>query len=516
MKVLITTSGVGSRLGELTKYTNKSLIRVGKKPSISYIIETYPKDSEFVITLGYYGDHVQEFLTIAYPDYKFTFVHVNPYEGEGSSLGFSMLRAKEHLQEPFIFHACDTIITQKITSIDSNWLGGGRKGSSSQYRTFSVMGNKVRHIHEKGELKYDYEYLGICAIKDYKEFWENLRDVYLSNPKNNSLSDCDALKLCIKQKDFTYKHFEWHDIGNLDSLTEARKSISDEFDLLDKVDESIFIFEDSVIKFFYDKKTCKNRIERANILKGKVPEIISSGNNFYKYKFAQGELFSRVANIINFNHLLEWSKDNLWNRCGNVSPEFYEICKDFYFNKTMKRLEKFHKDNNLEDIPHIINGVKVPTIKEMFSKINQKWLCYVDPYHFHGDFILDNMLIDGDKITLLDWRQDFGGHLEWGDMYYDLGKLNHNLIINHDIVHKEQFSVEYDNDKITVDIMRKQHLVDCQEVLNNFAKYYDYDLKKIKILSSIIWLNMSPLHDKKFGLFLYYFGKYNLWKEISC
>jgi NDP-sugar pyrophosphorylase family protein len=38
-KVLITTSGLGSRLGSLTNYTNKSLIRVADKPAISYIID---------------------------------------------------------------------------------------------------------------------------------------------------------------------------------------------------------------------------------------------------------------------------------------------------------------------------------------------------------------------------------------------------------------------------------------------------------------------------------------------
>jgi len=37
-KVLITTSGLGSRLGELTNYTNKSLIRIANKPAISYIV----------------------------------------------------------------------------------------------------------------------------------------------------------------------------------------------------------------------------------------------------------------------------------------------------------------------------------------------------------------------------------------------------------------------------------------------------------------------------------------------
>ena len=51
-KVLITTSGIGSRLGDLTKYTNKSLVRVGDKPAISHIIESYPEDTKFVVTLG--------------------------------------------------------------------------------------------------------------------------------------------------------------------------------------------------------------------------------------------------------------------------------------------------------------------------------------------------------------------------------------------------------------------------------------------------------------------------------
>jgi len=45
-KVLITTSGIGSRLGDLTDYTNKALIRIGDKAAISHIIEMYPTDTE--------------------------------------------------------------------------------------------------------------------------------------------------------------------------------------------------------------------------------------------------------------------------------------------------------------------------------------------------------------------------------------------------------------------------------------------------------------------------------------
>ena len=72
--VLITTSGVGSRLGSLTQYTNKSLIVVGTKPVLAQIIEKYPLDTNFIITLGYHGNHVKEFLTLCYPKISFKFV----------------------------------------------------------------------------------------------------------------------------------------------------------------------------------------------------------------------------------------------------------------------------------------------------------------------------------------------------------------------------------------------------------------------------------------------------------
>jgi NDP-sugar pyrophosphorylase family protein len=125
-KVLITTSGVGSRLGDLTKYTNKCLVRVGKKPAISYIVEAYPKEVELVVTVGYFGEQVKDFLTLAYPERKITFIEVDKYEGEGSSLGYSMLKAKDELRCPFIFHAADTIITEETAYIYNDYFVGDK------------------------------------------------------------------------------------------------------------------------------------------------------------------------------------------------------------------------------------------------------------------------------------------------------------------------------------------------------------------------------------------------------
>ena len=48
-KVLLTTSGVGSRLGNMTRYTNKALVRIGDRRSLS---EKTAFDAIFIVLLG--------------------------------------------------------------------------------------------------------------------------------------------------------------------------------------------------------------------------------------------------------------------------------------------------------------------------------------------------------------------------------------------------------------------------------------------------------------------------------
>ena len=47
----------------------------------------------------------------------------------------------------------------------------------------------------------------------------------------------------------------------------------------------------------------------------------------------------------------------------------------------------------------------------------------------------------------------------------------------------------------------------------NFYLYAkNYDLKKVKILTALIFLNVAGLHEYHYGLFLYHLGKYLLHK----
>jgi dTDP-glucose pyrophosphorylase len=511
-KVLLTTSGLGSRLGNLTKFTNKSLVRVGDKAVISHIIETYPKDVEFVVTLGHYGSHVKQYLTLAHPEHNITFVEVDNYMGEGSSLLYSISLCEECLQCPFIFHACDTILPSNyIDNVDfsSNWSIGGGGDNSQSYRTINCVNGKIASINEKGEQNFDFVYVGVSGIKQYEIFWNTCRSV-LQTINTSDLSDCHIIR---KMNDFTVVNIdEWYDIGNIDSLKRTRSKIKGKVHVLDKEDENIFVFDDFVIKFFYNKRVCCDRVLRTHILTGLIPKMIDSKENFYKYEYVKGNLLAEDINLKRFSNLLEWSKKNLWIQKND--DEYEKNALSFYQDKTILRVEKFLEKYNLEDTEDCINRIIIPPMKELLNRVDFYSIMGKSPTGFHGDFILDNILVDCEKFTLIDWRQDFNGSIDNGDMHYDLAKLNHNLILNHEILSNNYFSINFGKD-ITCDVHVKKSLLDCKSILKDFCNLNDINYQAIEILSSIIWINMAPLHEHPLDMFLYYFGKYNLFLNLE-
>ena len=519
-KVLITTSGIGSRLGEYTQYTNKTLLRIGKKPVISHIIESYPSDTNFVITIGYFGGQVKDFLELAYPNRKFEFVKVDNYQGEGSSLLYSMSCAKLFLQSPFIFHASDTIILESLPKPTYNWNAGYSGSGSSHYTSFDVQGKNIKVFYDKGNLSPDFLHVGIVGIYNYKLFWELTDNVLKSNNYNNSLSDVDVLKKFILQDEVSVvKLSKWFDIGNVEKINEAKICFSDEnFHVLDKVTESIYEVEGNIIKFFYDELICHNRIERTKYLGNAVPKIIGNAKNFYKYPYVEGSLYSKIANLSNFESFLEWAFKNMWTPIKEFDKDkFKKVTFDFYYNKTVKRIQEFQKSRGITDKIDIINGLEVPPIFELLKNVDFVELSNAIPSTFHGDFILDNIIHNNNSdYKLIDWRQDFGGEIEGGDQYYDLAKLAHNLVVNHELIDNNNFSYKINTkNEIEVNIHRYQSLVECENIYYEFLSFKGLDIDKIKLLRAIIWINMSPLHHHPFDLFLYYFGKYHLFVQLK-
>jgi NDP-sugar pyrophosphorylase family protein len=519
-KVFIPTAGIGSRLEKLTKNLNKSLVSIANRPILSHIIDQFPKTCDFVIALGYKGNLVKNFLLLAYPKLVFHFINVNPYEGKGSGLGYSILCCKKYLQEPFVFISCDTLVKEPIPSPEFNWMGFATKKKMFLYRSLQVKKNKIIQINEKSKSKLENQrpYIGLAGINDYKTFWNAME-----KGRQNAIQQGEVfgLKKILKQQTIKSFKFTWFDTGTLKGLFKTRKLYNNlnEPNILEKENEAVWFLGNKVIKFSSDTQFIKNRFKRAKKLKKFVPKVLDLKKNMYSYNKVEGNVLSKIINLSLFKYFLEnckvfWKKKNL-NTKGKVV--FKKKCYQFYYIKTLERIDLFYKKFNKKDGIESINGEEMPTLSNLLDSIDWNDLTNGCPGRFHGDFHFENILYCSKTraFKFLDWRQDFGGDLKVGDIYYDLAKLLHGLIVSHEAIAKNYFSVDWKKNKISFKLNRKQILKQCEISFNKWCMRHNFSLKKIRILTGLIYLNIAALHHYPYSLFLYALGKSMLKKELS-
>lgn len=521
-KVLIPTAGTGSRLADLTKNINKSLVGIANKPCISHIIEKFPKETVIVVALGYKGELVKEYLELAHYDRKFEFVEVSPYEGEGSGLGLTVLSCKKYLQCPFVFCSCDTIVEENISAPDSNWMAYAQiDGPIDQYRTVQVESGKVLKLLEKGSKEKNiYPYIGLAGIHDYKSFWQAME---AGGDEAILLGESYGLR---KLENIHANKFTWHDTGNLEALNKVRNQFHDPEgpNILEKPTEAIWFANDRVIKFNTDTKFISDRVKRTQVLGDFVPKIIQATEHMYCYKEVQGEVLSKIIDLKIFEDLLKYSQ-KFWNstpaKPKSLSPEkqkyFKDICTDFYKIKTFQRVEQYYKTFGNTDKEEIINGIKHPTTKALLENLDWDWISDGLPGNFHGDFHFENILHNQgtQQFTFLDWRQNFGGEIEFGDVYYDLAKLNHGIIVCHELIAKDLYEVSINGNEVRYDLHRKQILVECERFFKEYLEINGYDYQKVYVMTALIYLNIAALHHYPYCHLLYYLGKSMLAKAAD-
>lgn len=509
--VLIVTSGLGSRLGNLTKHLNKALICVGDKFSICYIIDKYDlKNTQFVITLGYHADLVREFLDIAYENNNFIYVYVDNYDKEGSSLVYSLLQAQSVLQCPFMFYCCDSLILDNDilcnNDTKTNIMYVAEHEDTDSYTSILINGNRISKINNKGCKEHAYVYTGVSYIHNFEEYWQSMQTVYENAKYNKQLSDVDVINNMLQNNIiFQYKLVsEWYDIGNINSYNNTLNHLKCSYDILYKDDESLCFLADKVIKFFHDEDKVKKRVFRGKSLYPRCPKIFNYSKHFFSMEYIEGTVLSHSYKSGQIYDLLCWSMRNLWLN-QSIKKEYNNLCIDFYKLKTSERLKLL----NIEEL-NVINGINILPLTDLLETIDWQYLATDTFYNFHGDFILDNIIYTGNTYKLLDWRQDFAGNITHGDMYYDLAKLRHNIIFNHKNILNELYTIEIKNNQVIVDLKCNYFLMQQLDDFDKFLSQYNFDKKKVKILTALIWLNMAPLHTSSISKFLFYFGKYNL------
>ncbi len=171
------------------------------------------------------------------------------------------------------------------------------------------------------------------------------------------------------------------------------------------------------------------------------------------------------------------------------------------------------KQNPIIDKIEIINGKKIPSIYKILPKVNWEALSNGIPVNFHGDLQPENIIVTkNNQFKLIDWRTDFSG-LKYGDLYYDFSKLNHMLTINTRKVLDGKISVLYKNNiEVKYSFQTKNKLLKFQKILYQFITKNNFDIKKVKILTALIYLNISKFYDNPYSELLFYHGKKQLYQ----
>ena len=512
-KVCILAAGIGSR--SFDPNINKALLPLDGKAVLSNIIDKFDQKQKFVIALGYLEDQVKQYLMHAHPKTKFEFVTIKKYFGLGSGPGHSLLCCEQKLRCPFILTSADTVVLENISSPFENWMGVAPIKNTSDFCTVQTNGNCITRIDDKTLNDNRLAWIGLAGIRDYKYFFNCLK----KNQKHtkNEIQISNGLK-GLMAKSIKIENYTWYDTGSYENYKIAKETLEDiRFDF-SKPDEYIYKLEDKIIKFFIDNKKVSLLKKRWQKLKIITPKKLKFTKNFLSYEKFKGSTLYEVINNSILNKLLIFLDKSLWNKISKkTSLKFNKNCFYFYKSKTLSRIDLFYKKNFFKDKKYKINGIERNKLSYYLKNIDWKYISKGIETNFHGDLQFDNIILDnnGKVFKLIDWRSDFNGQTEIGDLYYDLAKLYAGCMLPYSQIKKGNFNFAYENQEIIYDFPINNNLVDAKYEIENFVNQKNLDLKKVKIISSLIFLNISPLHTEPFSHLLYFLGISKLVEAIK-
>ena len=501
--VLLLAAGKGERLGNLTANINKALLPINNRAIISSIINKFPISHEIIVALGYKGNVIKEYCKLAHPNRKFIFVNIDDINSNNSGPGYSALKCKEYLNRPFYLAVADCIIDSELPPQDGNWLGVYPTSYPEKYSTVKsdIKGN-ILDFTNKSSKGFKDAFIGLASILEYDVFWDELENNMQSGEIVSAFSNPS------KYSNFSIKRLKWLDTGTLDDLNRTKDYFNDNPLSLHKETNEITYKEHKFIKFHPDQNNIQNKSKRAKILKNLIPSEFTNTNNFISYNWEDGKTLYNYNDINLYEKFLSTLNSNILKSKTWVGDE--ELYKSFYITKTKNRRDKFINrfGKKYYTKKYNINGHNYDSLENILLDINLDKL-YNNPMYslFHGDLQFDNIIYnkENDSFKYIDWRESFGGSTKGGDIYYDLSKLYGGCIIPYNLVKDDNF-IKYTEGIAVID-----YNFNIPRALSQFKNKYEkwlidegYDLDRIKLITAIIFLNMSPLHNKNFSKTLWF------------
>lgn len=504
MKVCITTAGIGSRMGPYYKI-NKALLPVDKQAAISRIIAQFPTETEFVIACGHNAQQVIDYLELAHPALNFTYVMVEKYAGPNTGPLLSLYACKEHLQEPFVFVASDTLFLNSVYPNENQLFYSEVYDHGYSYIHVETSdGSTVTTMSEQPARFYWWAFTGLMTVADYESFWIGA-EIALSNRQFEIYHAVNESNISFSAEETA----GWEDIGTYERYTNVIAGVGFDFS---KPDEFIYNINNRIIKWFFDKSITTDRMQRAALLPEVFPKNITQRGEFLSYDYTKGHtLYEYNSNDI-FAEFLKWMSLNVWEE---QEADISSNLQLFYEQKTRERIQMFHDKYPDWNDPEYVNGTPVITTKDVLTKFD--FSCLVEnaiPSFVHGDLQFDNVICGENDFTLIDWRQNFGGRIDLGDLYYDLAKLLGGIRLNYSLVKRGYLTYEQIGTSVKLGTYNDFLSHEYEQQFWDFVAQMGFDHTNIENLLGIVFLNMAPLHHAPFDKFLYALGLRTLTKAL--
>lgn len=525
--VCIAAAGKGTRAN--SKW-HKALLPINDKAVISHIIDSFHASARIVIAVGHQKEIIKAYCNAAHNDRMITYVDVDNYDGKGSGPGYSMNCCRKYLQQPFWFITCDCIVSNEPTKerwwqIKENWLGVCNTLDPSKYSTVQVdlTTSNVTDFVNKSFNGYDKAYIGFCGIKDYTVFWEAF-DAYLSNKTDEECEHVGVFYDINKWKDnLSVKLFpSWKDTGSIEGYERAKMIMKEPLDYhFEKtIDEITYQFPaikykytvSRVVKLDHSEKIAK-KAHRAKLLKDIVPECHIDNNILY-YSWVNGKLLYEVDKTGVFLNFVNWCQKVMWQNKVTCYG-FKESCLMFYRDKTFDRLKKFNQlFPDHATTQWTMANCMLPSMAKILDDMID-WYSLSDgiPVIGHGDLNFGNAILEEDEksFKLIDWREEFADQPDCLDVYYDLAKLYAGVDVSwmkiHQHMHRVNTFLAIDGTDVKLcndSYTQTPDLVLFKGLFEKWIVDNGYDLKRVKTIAALIYLNMSPLHGKEMGEFLFF------------
>jgi choline kinase/mannose-6-phosphate isomerase-like protein (cupin superfamily)/thiamine kinase-like enzyme len=498
--VLILSAGKGTRLKELTLEINKALLPIDNQAVISRVISKYPSNFKFVIAVGYKSQSLKDYIKTVYPTHDITFVDIDDIESQNSGPGHSALNCKEYLQRPFYLQTVDCLLSSELPKLDNNWLGVHTTSYPEKYSTVKVEGENIVGMVNKGDTGYDLAFIGLAGILDYEVFWNELQ--------NNTVKGeiVPAFFNPSRYSNFKYKKLDWFDTGNIDDLEKARLYFNDKpLSLSKSTGEITYKDNGKFLKFIPSLEKAQKLFNRGKFLHNFIPSNLNLAGNFISYDWTEGDT---LYSLDNFGVYMRFMEDYFSNI--NLKSASTSDLKQFYVDKTRSRIDMFLEKygDYYQLTPFTINSNNCQPLNSILEQLDFTEVLntqYTD--NFHGDLQFDNIVYSDGRFKFIDWRDSFGFSEQGGDVYYDLAKLYGGIRIPYNLMKNEDnIKISVIDSEVIYSYSTLKTLPSLEQEFEFLVNKHGFDFDRVKLITGIIFLNMSPLHDYKFGNLVWFEG----------